>query len=305
MVNYKNRIPPYDRRIGPKDRRKKPRTPFTDRRKRGLFEVLYQQMRIRNYSFRTIKLYKNIIRDFVRYFKAHPREIDSEQITLYLSYLIEIKKVSFSRINQTISALKFLYEKLYGRKEIFNKIDRPRKEYKLPTVLNRYEIKKILNSISNRTHRLMIALLYASGLRVSELVRLKVKDIELQDLLIFVRGGKGKKDRRTILSEKSVADLKRLMHSKDKDDWLFAGQKDGRHYSIRSVQHIFERALKKSGVKKQASCHTLRHSFATHLLESGVDIRYIQELLGHRKIETTIIYTKVRKPGLDKIKSPL
>ncbi len=299
------KIPVHDRRVGPKDRRKQERIIFTDRRRRGLLEVFEQQLRIRNYSFRSIKLYKSVIKDFIRYFDKHPRDINKEQIELYISYLIEIKKVSFSRVNQSISALKFLYEKLYGRHNLFTDIDRPRKEHKLPLVLNRSEIERIINVIYNPIHKLMISLLYSSGLRISELVKLKVKDVDMENLLIFVRGGKGKKDRRTIFSAKLVDELKKIMYNKEADEWLFPGQKKGRHYSPRSVQHIFEKALKASGIKKEAHCHTLRHSFATHLLENGVDIRYIQELLGHHRIETTTIYTKVRRPGLMKIKSPL
>jgi len=299
------KTPLHNLRMGSIDRRKTPRTPFTDRRRKNLFDVLTHQMQIKNYSFKTINLYRFLINEFVHYFEKHPRGISSEQIELYLLYLFEIKKVSSSRINQVISALKFLYNDIYGRKKVLRNIERPKKEYKLPVILNREEIAKIISSAENPKHRLMISLIYSSGLQLSELTRVRVSDIDLRNLKVFVQGSKSKKDRITIFSDKLIEPLQKTMKDKDKNQWIFPGQRSGTHINPRSIQKAFQKTLKKAGIKKNATCHSLRHSFAAHLFERGVDIRYIQELLGHARIETTSIYTKVCNIGLFNIKSPL
>ncbi len=214
-------------------------------------------------------------------------------------------------MNQAISALKFLYVRLYGRDDTFADIRRPRPEHKLPRILSRDEILQIVRTIQNPKHRLMIDLLYAAGLRVSEVVNLRVQDVNLDELTLFVRAPrparesiKSNKDRITIFSESLRDALRRLMDGKQAGDWLFPSRRGGR-LSTRTVQQVFARAVKESDVQKEVSCHDLRHSFATHLLESGVDIRYIQELLGHARLETTRIYTRVANPARCRIKSPL
>jgi integrase/recombinase XerD len=214
-------------------------------------------------------------------------------------------------VNQAISALKFLYVRLYGRDDTFADIRRPRSEHKLPQVLSRAEILQIVRTIQNPKHRLMVELLYAAGLRVSEVVNLRIQDVNLDELTLFVRAPrparesiKSNKDRITIFSESLRDALRRHTDGKQPGDWLFPSRRGGR-LSTRTVQQVFARAVKASGVQKDVSCHDLRHSFATHLLESGVDIRHIQELLGHARLETTRIYTHVANPARLKIKSPL
>lgn len=226
-------------------------------------------------------------------------------------YLIEEKGLSRSAVNQAISALKLLYVRLYGRADDFADIRRPRAEHKLPAVLSHHEILRITQAIKNQTHRLIVELMYAAGLRVSEVVRLRVQDVNLDELTLFVRfprrakeSIKSRKDRRTIFSESLQDALRRQMEGKQPEDWLFPSRCGGR-LSTRTVQQVFKKALKASGVQKDVSCHDLRHSFATHLLEAGTDIRYIQELLGHARLETTRIYTHVANPARLKIKSPL
>lgn len=170
--------------------------------------------------------------------------------------------------------------------------------------MSRQEIKNIIDSIKNLKHKLIISLTYGAGLRISETVNLKVKDINLQELTIHLKNANGKKDRITIFPEKIKKNLQILMLSKNPNDYVFISERDGK-LSERTLQKIFEKALKNAKVKKKATFHSLRHSFATHLLENGVDVRYVQELLGHQNIRTTQIYTKVTNPTIKNIKSPL
>ena len=279
---------------------------------KGLFQTAEERMKVEGYSRRTIKAYLRELRKFGEYIRPrHPRDLDADGIRAYLLYLIEEKGVSRSAVNQAISALKFLYVRLYGRDDAFADIRRPRPEHKLPRILSRDEILQIVRTIQNPKHRLMIELLYAAGLRVSEVVNLRVQDVNLDELTLFVRAPrparesiKSNKDRITIFSESLRDALRRLMDGKQAGDWLFPSRRGGR-LSTRTVQQVFARAVKASGVQKEVSCHALRHSFATHLLESGIDIRYIQELLGHARLETTRIYTRVANPARRQIKSPL
>lgn len=183
-------------------------------------------------------------------------------------------------------------------------IPRPKKEHRLPTILSKEEILRIAQALENPKHRLMIELMYASGLRVSEVVRLRVQGVNLDELTLFVRDGKGKKDRLTVFSERLKQPLSYQTEGKGPNELVFPGP-EGKTLTTRSVQKVFQGALAASGTRKNATCHTLRHSFATHLLEAGTDIRYIQELLGHARLETTRVYTNVRNPRLLKVRSPL
>lgn len=276
----------------------------TRRRPKGLFETVEAEIKLRGYSPKTAKAYLGALRRFVAYFQPHhPHQLNEDDIRHYLLYLIEEKQLSPSTVNQTISALRFLYVALYHRDFTFQSIKRPKRKRKLPVILSRDEILRIISTIQNRKHRLMIELMYAAGLRVSEVVQLRVQDVNLDELTIFVRGGKGKKDRLTIFSESLREPLRRQMEGREAGDLVFPSQRGGR-LTTRSIQKVFKKALWKSGVRKNATCHSLRHSFATHLLEVGTDIRYIQELLGHKRLETSRVYTHVANPARLKIKSP-
>lgn len=267
-----------------------------------LFDVLEKEIKLRNYSPKTLKLYKSCITQLYQFYGKPPRDISNEEVEKFLESLID-EGLSANTIKTYRGALKFVYNQLYKRDyPCFHR--RVKREKKLPTVLSRDEILQIIRTIKNPKHKIAIQLLYSSGLRVSEVVRLKVKDVHLDELKLMVRSAKGKKDRMTIFSESLKPPLQKLISSKGFNDFLIESERGGR-LSERSIQHIFRKALKASSVKKNASCHTLRHSFATHLLESGVDIRYIQELLGHNSLKTTQIYTKVANPSLKKVKSPL
>lgn len=270
----------------------------------GLFEIYKRELRVRNYSPKTVKTYTSLLRRFVKHFHpVHPRQIDSNQIKDFLCMQIDAGW-STATLEQTLNALRFLYVELYKMEFILEEISRPRSERRIPEVMSRDDILKIFEVVTNQTHRLMLQLMYSSGLRVSEVVNLRVQDINPTALTLFVRGGKGHKDRITVFSETLLCPLYQHMAGKLPKDLLFRTIRNGK-YTVRSVQKFFEKALKSTDIQKSASCHTLRHCFATHLLEAGTDIRYIQNLLGHASITTTNVYTKVRNPHLFKIKSPL
>ncbi len=184
-------------------------------------------------------------------------------------------------------------------------IKRPKKDRKLPAVLSREEISKLLSSIANVKHKAILMLTYSAGLRVSEVVKLKLEDIDTERKLIHIRGAKGRKDRYTILSDVAMNTLKLYIESYHPENWLFPSKEDNSYITVRTVQRIFEDACNKAEIKKDVTVHSLRHSFATHLLESGIDLRYIQELLGHKSSKTTEIYTHVSNRDLGKIQSPL
>lgn len=257
----------------------------------------------RQYSPRTISAYMHYNLDFLLFIKKSPREVRNSDIKRYLEYCIFKRKIGRQTVNLMINALKFYYASIYKRR-LFIDIKRPRPKPRLPQVLSQQEIKKIIDSIINPKHKLAIALMYSSGLRVSEVVRLRVADFDLERLILRVNRGKGGKDRLSVLPFNLVGLIKKLTRGKTAKNFIFASRSRHNHLTERSVQKIFSRALKKSGIKKSASCHSLRHSFATHLLEQGTDIRHIQKLLGHKHLETTQIYTKVSLESLMLIKSP-
>lgn len=270
-----------------------------------IFQLYERELKLRNYSPKTIKTYSSLLGKFIKHFHPlNPRGITPQMIKEYLYLLLTKEQASSSTVDQTINALRFLYVDIYRSRFDFGEIARPRSEKRLPVVLSRDEVLVLLDAVTNPTHRLMLQLIYSSGLRVSEVVNLRVQDIQLYNLTLFVRGGKGHKDRITIFSDKIKPQLLRQMGGKLPADFLFITQRGGK-YTTRAVQKVFEQAVRQAGIQKTVSCHTLRHCFATHLLEAGTDIRYIQNLLGHASIVTTNIYTKVRNPHLFKIKSPL
>ncbi|MBI5729867.1 MAG: tyrosine-type recombinase/integrase [Ignavibacteriales bacterium] len=265
-----------------------------DKNQTGLFEVFRQELRLRNYSYKTIKSYTSCLRNFTSYFRPqHPRQINENDIKKYLLHLADSKHLSSSTINQHFNALRFLYVDLYKSPFRIGTIPRPKKEKKLPDVLNEEEVVRIFNAVSNLKHRTMLMLAYASGLRVSEVVSLKVEDFDIDRNMIHIRGAKGKKDRYTLLPVSLKETLHRYWkeYNLGKSGWLFPGAKPNYHLAAQSIQHVFERSVRQAGITKPVSMHTLRHSFATHLLEHGTDLRYIQELLGHESSKTTEIYT--------------
>ncbi len=263
---------------------------------------LEQELKIRGLSSKTIKAYLSYNKSFLDFVKKSPKSVNNKDIKRYLEYLAN-RGVSNATLNLVINALKFYYGQIM-RRRFFWQIKRPKKEKVLPVVLSKNEIKKILGQVNNVKHKLLLGLMYASGLRVSEVCRLRVKDLDFDNDILWVRQGKGSKDRQTLMPKNISKILQRYVNKKTLNDYVFENRQ-GRRLSERTVQKVFWQALKKSGVKKHATCHSLRHSFATHLLEKGLDIRYIQELLGHKRLETTQIYTKVTSNKLQEISSPL
>ncbi|MEW6375931.1 MAG: site-specific tyrosine recombinase/integron integrase [Thermodesulfobacteriota bacterium] len=283
-----------------------PPSPLNLRGERGelAFEDLRRELVSRKYSYKTIKGYLYYNKDFINHVRKNPSEIKDEDIKDYLVYLSETKEAATSTLNQAINALKFYYGTMLKEKFVYE-VKRPRKDKKLPTVLSKEEVTKILSSVDNVKHKALLMVVYSAGLRVGEVVRLKTEDIDSNRKLIHIKGAKGRKDRYTLLSEKALEILKQYLRKYRPEKWLFGGAKEGRYLSARTADKIFKNACEKAGIKKDVSLHVLRHSFATHLLEGGTDLRYIQELLGHSHSKTTEIYTHVSTKSLGKIMSPL
>jgi integrase/recombinase XerD len=263
-----------------------------------------QEMKIRNFSPRTIKAYSHYITEILDYTSKSPRDINSQDVRNYLEKLAN-QNCSASTLNLAYSALKLYFGKIL-RRRFFVFLPRAKVEKKLPVVLNKGEVKKLLESVQNEKHRLILSLIYSAGLRVSEVIKIRVQDLDFENRILSIRQSKGRKDRRTIFSSNLGIRLQEYIKENNKkgSDLLFISAR-GSSLTTRTVQKIFSNTLFKAGISKQAGCHSLRHSFATHLLENGTDIRYIQELLGHKKIETTQIYTKVANNKLIEIKNPL
>jgi len=259
----------------------------------------------KSYSQNTRKTYINYFGDFIKYFKnLNIEKLTITQINNYILELIKTKNISISQQNQRINSIKFYYEKVLGREKQYYNIYRPRKEYKLPKVLSKSEVKSILDSTSNIKHKSILMLIYSAGLRRSELINLKILDIDSKRMVINILGAKGNKDRISLLSENFLKLLREYYKKYKPKEYLFEGMNGGK-YSPTSIANILKKASKKANINKNVTPHMLRHSFATHLLEQGTDLRYIQELLGHKSSKTTEIYTHVSKKAIDKIKNPV
>lgn len=266
--------------------------------------IFFDKLELRKYSYSTAKTYVSCFEAFINFFPGVPiNEISEDDIRSYLLYLVQESK-SDSYLNQVINSIKFYYEVVLGMPGRFYEIERPRKTRKLPVVLSINEVKRIIANIHNIKHRAIISVLYSGGLRRSEVINLKIRDIDSQRMMIKVVEGKGRKDRYTILSTSSLELLRAYYKIYKPKVFLFEGS-TGKQYSTSSVAMILKKAVAASGINKRVTPHVLRHSFATHLLENGVDLRYIQTLLGHSSSKTTEIYTHVAKWKLDTIKSPL
>jgi len=258
----------------------------------------------RKYSPKTIKAYIHYNEDLLKFTGKEPNSITEGDIKDYLFHLVEEKKVATSTLNSAINALKFYYETLLKKKFLYE-IKRPRKDKKLPVVLSREEVAKILSAVTNIKHKAILMLVYSAGLRVSEVVKLKPENIDSKRKLVFIKSAKGRKDRYTILSDVALKTLRQYWEKSKPKRWLFPSQDKERHITTRTAEKIFSNGCRKANIIKNVTVHSLRHSFATHLLESGTDLRYIQELLGHKSSKTTEIYTHVSKKSIGKIVSPL
>jgi len=257
------------------------------------------------YSDNTLDSYTDLFEEFINYYEHTAiDDITEEMIIGFLQYLVMERNVSVSYQNQSINAIKFYYERVKGGARKMYYVERPREEKLLPEVLSQEEVVGILNAATNLKYKAILMTIYSAGLRISELINLRIKDIDSQRMQIRVEQGKGKKDRYTVLSSKTLEVLRQYVAQYKPQVWLFEGS-DNSKYSTSSIKKALRLSLEKTGIKKRITVHTLRHSFATHLLEAGTDLRYIQSLLGHENTKTTEIYTHITTRGFDQIKSPL
>jgi integrase/recombinase XerD len=267
--------------------------------------VMQQKLNLRGYSPTTIKTYLEQFKQFQRFYRPAPAtELSEPEIRNYILYLIEKRKLSKSTQNQAINAIKFFFEKILKQERKVYELERPMRDRVLPEILSEEEVMQLFAAATNKKHRLILMLIYSGGLRRSELLNLRKGDVDTKRGVLFIKGGKGKKDRQTLLAKAVIPLVEEYLQAAKPFYWLFEGP-DHKQYSATSLQAIFKRALNASGIQKRIHLHTLRHSFATHLLENGTSTRYIQELLGHGSPKTTEIYTHVSRVALNKIKSPL
>jgi len=263
---------------------------------------LQTELRLRGFSPQTIKTYLIQNKNFVSYTKKQPTEITESDIKEYLAHLISDKKLTNSSIALIKAALKFYYDEIL-KKNIVN-LKTPKIARKLPEILTKEEVKKLLITLTHTKSRIIVKLLYSSGIRLSECLNLKIEDLDLKQKIGWVRAGKGNKDRMFILSEDVKKELVQYLPGSQSKGILFKS-KDNKPLTPRNIQKIVKKAAYNAGINKRITPHKLRHSFATHLLEGGTDIRIIQELLGHANLQTTQIYTKVSQEQMRKVKSPL
>ncbi len=268
-------------------------------------DEMIQKLETMRYSAHTLVSYKQLFEEFINYYSGKAiDEITEPEIIAYMRYLVKERGISSSYQNQAINSIKFYYEKVKRGERKFYQLERPLKEQKLPTVLSVEEVQAMIKATTNLKHKTMIMICYSAGLRLSEVLNLRPTDVDSNRMQINVKGGKGKKDRYTLLSEKLLPLLRNYYKQYKPKEFLFEGS-DGGAYSERSLQAVVRDGLRKGGIRKHATVHTLRHSFATHLLENGTDLRYIQSLLGHSSSKTTEIYTHVTSKALSGIRSPL
>lgn len=271
-------------------------------------QILHQvQLRLQqlNYSYSTQKTYLGMLKVFLTYFKEENLEqLSEEQIRGFLVETCCKTNLSLSYQNQMINSIKFYYEQILQRPRSYYHIHRPRKQFRLPVVLSKQEVAALLSRVHNRKHHAILSTIYAAGLRLSELIHLRITDIDSKRMLLHIRQGKGNKDRVVPLSSKLLEELRNYYIRYKPKVYLFEGEKGG-VYGRSSVQQIFRRAKRAAGITKNATVHTLRHSYATHLLEAGTDLRMIQVLLGHNSSKTTEIYTHVSNQYIQQVVSPL
>jgi site-specific recombinase XerD len=263
---------------------------------------------LKGYSKSTIRTYTNEFKQFLDAIKNESAKGFSEsRIKDYLQYCIVTLKLSENTLHSRINALKFYYEHLLGREKFFLEIPRPKKQHLLPKIFSQDEIAAIINSIKNTKHKAMVMLAYSAGLRVSEVVSLKTYQVDSKRMTLFISQAKGKKDRIVALSPVLLVILREyaMEYKPNKKEYLFEGREAGKPYTVRSLQEVLSAAKKKAGVIRPGSIHSLRHSFATHLIERGTDVTMIQKLLGHNDLKTTLIYLHTSNKDLVKIISPL
>ncbi|WP_198293569.1 tyrosine-type recombinase/integrase [Algoriphagus resistens] len=266
---------------------------------------LKQKLTLKAYSPSTIKNYTSSLSQFLGFFESRRlKDITKEEIEAFVYHQTTKYKISESAKNTIINAIKAYYEHVLGRERTIYDIQRPKKSMTLPNMLSQQEVKVILQSVDNLKHRAILMLIYSAGLRISEAIKLRNRDIHSDEGYIFIKGAKNKKDRKTVLSPVLLVLLRQYYKEYKPSYWLFEGQEGGQYFAT-SIQAVFRGAIEKSNSNPWATVHTLRHSFATHLLQKGTNLRYVQALLGHGSSKTTEIYTHVLSISNKNIQSPL
>lgn len=268
---------------------------------------MQEDLRLRGLSKKTQSAYLREVRKLKQFYQKSPDLVTEEELRKYFLYLSQELNVSESLFTQAICGIKFFYTKTMDRNWKTFEIVRPKKQRRLPVILSKEEIKKVLdvNVLANLKHRCILTVIYSGGLRIGEACRLKISDIDSKRMVVKINQAKGNKDRYTILAKQTLMLLRQYYRKYRPEDWLFPGEPPTKHISERTIEVTFKKACKKSCINKDVTVHSLRHSFATHLMESGVNLRYIQSLLGHYRIETTAIYTHVCKHYIENIISPI
>jgi integrase/recombinase XerD len=270
-----------------------------------LREKMLAELQLRGIRPRTQIAYLREVGNLENYFNKSPKELGAEEVKEYLVHLLEDRKLSEGTYKYYVAGIKFLYRTTLNREEVVEKIKYPKAKIKLPVVLDLAEVKTLLSVMENLKHRAILMITYSAGLRISETACLKVTDIDSKRMMVRVRQGKGGKDRYTILSKTALECLRQYWRAYRPKDWLFEGQEEGAHICYTSIRNIFVEAKERAGIIKPVSPHSLRHAFATHLIEAGTSLHHVQLLLGHKSPKTTTVYLHVSKMNLAQVTSPL
>jgi site-specific recombinase XerD len=270
-----------------------------------LREQMLAELQLKGLTPKTQKIYLREVSNYAKYFGKSPEELGEKELKEYLLYLLNERKLAKGTYRFYYQGLKFLYKHTLKREDVVEKIRCPRGKKKLPVVLDLSEVKMLLTVMENLKHRAILTITYSAGLRISETAHLKVSDIDSKRMMVRVQQGKGGKDRYTILSKTALECLRQYWRQYRPKDWLFEGQKEGTHVCLSSIRQIFLEAKERAGITKPVSPHTLRHSFATPLIEAGTSLHHVQLLLGHRSPTTTTVYLHVSRMNLAQVTSPL
>ena len=268
-------------------------------------QKMIKEMTLRRFSPKTQKSYLSSVTGLARYFKLSPEKINKQMIEEYMLHVMQERKLKWGSCNTILVGLRFFYTKMLGLDSLFINIPINKKGSVLPEVLSTDEVESLFAVVTNQKHKTLLMSAYAGGLRVSELVNLKVADIDSKRMMIRVQQGKGRKDRYTILSKRLLRELRIYWKMYNPSLWLFSGRDPKQPLTAGSAQQVYYKAKKRAGIKKGKCIHTLRHCFGTHLLEAGVDLRTIQMLMGHSNIKTTIVYLQLSQKHLSSTQSPL
>jgi site-specific recombinase XerD len=270
-----------------------------------LRDQMLADLQLKGITPRTQKDYLREVSNLAKYFNKSPEELGEKEVKEYLVHLLKDRKISGGTYKYYVSGIKFLYRTTLKREEVVDAIRYPKSKRKLPVVLDLSEVEALFSVTENLKHKAILMITYSSGLRISEAARLKITDIDSKRMMVRVQQGKGGNDRYSILSNTALECLRQYWRKYHPKDWLFEGQKKNEHISISSIRQVFCDAKKRAGITKPASVHTLRHSFATHLIEAGTSLHHVQLLLGHRSPNTTTVYLHVSRLNLAQVTSPL